>query len=120
MTTFQELGYLYGCGKDTARRYFDELVEIFHTHLVPRLVFPLSPEELKKMSRKEVLEQYPDLLAVLDATNWEQFKPGNFLEKRMSWSAFKHMNVFQVLFGEDVWCLVSFAIERFHVFSCFH
>ena len=60
-TTFQELGYLYGCGKDTARRYFDELVEIFHTHLVPRLVFPLSPEELKKMSRKEVLEQYPDL-----------------------------------------------------------
>jgi hypothetical protein len=119
-TTFQELGYLYGCGKDTARRYFDELVEIFHTHLVPRLVFPLSPEELKKMSRKEVLEQYPDLLAVLDATNWEQHKPENFLENRMSWSAFKHMNVFQVLFGEDVWCLVSFAIERFHVFCCFH
>jgi hypothetical protein len=119
-TPFQELGYQYGCGEESARQYFYELVEIFHSHLVPRLVFPRSPEELKKMSRKEVLDLFPDLLAVLDATNWEQFKPGNFLENRMSWSAFKHMNVFQVLFGEEAWCDTSFAIEKFPVFSCFH
>lgn len=101
-TPFQELGYHYGCGKESARRYFDELVKIFHADLVSRLVFPRSPEELKKMSREEVLDLFPDLLAVLDATNWEQHKPENFLENRMSWSAFKHMNVYQVLFGEDV------------------
>ena len=27
-TTFEELGYQYGCGKETARRYFGELVDI--------------------------------------------------------------------------------------------
>jgi hypothetical protein len=72
------------------------------------------------MRRKEVSDLFPDLLAVLDATNWEQFKPGNFLENRMSWSAFKHMNVFQVLFGEDIWWFAPFAIEKCPVFSCFH
>jgi hypothetical protein len=42
----------------------------------------------------------PDLVAILDATNWEQLKPENFLENRLSYSAFKHMNVYQVLLGE--------------------
>jgi hypothetical protein len=39
-------------------------------------------------------------LAILDATNWEQLKPENFLENRLSYSAYKHMNVYQVLLGE--------------------
>ena len=29
-----------------------------------------------------------------------QLKPENFLENRLSYSAFKHMNAFQVLLGE--------------------
>ncbi len=52
------------------------------------------------MSRPEALEVFPDLLAIMDATNWEQHKPQNFLENRISYSAYKHMNVFQVLFGK--------------------
>ena len=106
-TTFEELGYQYGCGKETARRYFGELVEIFHKHFVPRLVFPRSLQELRAMSREEVLAQFPDLLAILDATNWEQLKPGNFLENRLSYSAYKHMTVFQVLLGEYTGCVVQ-------------
>ncbi len=105
-TPFQELGYQYGCGKESARRYFEELVGIFHEHFVPLLVFPRSPEELKNMSREEVLAQFPDLLAILDATNWEQLKPGNFLENRLSYSSYKHMTVFQVLLGEHTGCVV--------------
>jgi hypothetical protein len=85
-TPFQDLGYQYRCGKESARRYFEELVDVFHKHFVPLLVFPRSLEELKKMSREEVLAQFPDLLAILDATNWEQLKPGNFLENRLSYS----------------------------------
>jgi hypothetical protein len=99
-TTFQELGYQYGCGKESARRYFEEMVEIFHAHFVPRLVFPRTPEELRKMSREQASKQFPDLLGILDATNWEQLKPENFLENRLSYSAFKHMNAFQGLLGE--------------------
>jgi len=111
-TTFQELGYLYGCGKESARRYFGEMVKIFHTHFVPRLVFPRTPEELRKMSREQVSNQFPDLLAILDATNWEQLKPENFLENRLSYSAFKHMNAFQVLLGEDFGCGVSILAKK--------
>jgi hypothetical protein len=105
-TLFQELGYQYGCGKETARRYFEELVDIFHKHFVSLLVFPRSPEDLKNMCREEVLAKFPDLLAILDATNWEQLKPGNFLENRLSYSSYKHMTVFQVLLGEYTGCVV--------------
>ncbi len=98
--TFQELGYQYGCGKESARRYCKELTKLFRGHFVPRLVFPRAPEELSKMARPEVRRMFPDLVAILDATNWEQFKPENFLENRLSYSAYKHMNVYQVLLGE--------------------
>jgi hypothetical protein len=98
--TFQELGYQYGCGKESARRYCDELTDLFQKHFVPRLVFPRPPEEVSAMTRPEVKEKFPDLLAILDATNWEQLKPENFLENRLSYSAYKHMNVYQVLLGE--------------------
>lgn len=111
-TTFQELGYLYGCGKESARRYFGEIVKIFHTHFVPQLVFPRTPEELRRMSREQVSNQFPDLLAILDATNWEQLKPENFLENRLSYSAFKHMNAFQVLLGEGLVAVVQFWAEK--------
>ncbi len=98
--TFQELGYQYGCGKETARRYCNEMTKLFSRQLVPRLVFPRSPADLRDMSRPDVQKLFPDLLAILDATNWEQLKPENFLENRLSYSAFKHMNVYQVLLGE--------------------
>lgn len=96
-TTFAELGYQYGCSRESAREYCDELTDIFHKEIVP---FPRSPEELRKMTREKVQRDYPDLLAILDATNWEQLKPENFLENRLSYSGYKHMNVFQVLLGE--------------------
>ena len=96
---FKELGFQYGCGRETSRRYFREILELFHNHLVPQLVFPRPPEELRNMSRKEVSDMFPNLLAILDATNWEQLQPQNFLENRLSYSAFKHFNAFQVLLG---------------------
>ena len=98
---FSELGYQYGCGKETARRYFEEMVDLFNTHLASRLIFSPTPEELKEMPRREVLDHFPDLLAILDATNWEQLKPENFVENRLTYSAFKHFNSFQVLLGES-------------------
>ena len=98
--TFQELGYQYGCGKESARRYCDELTDLFQKHFVSRLIFPRLPAEVSAMTRPEVKAKYPDLLAILDATNWEQLKPENFLENRLSYSAYKHMNVYQVLLGE--------------------
>jgi Helix-turn-helix of DDE superfamily endonuclease len=119
-TPFEELGYQYGCGSESARRYYNELIDIFHRHFVSRLVFPRSPDELREMSREEVLNQWPDLLALLDATNWEQFKPGNFLENRLSYSAYKHMNVFQVLFGKSIDAFLWFPLKILHFSSRFN
>ena len=96
---FKELGYQYGCGKETARRYYRECMSLFCDHLVPRLVFPRPPEELRQMARQDVFDKFPDLLAVLDATNWEQQKSENFLINRLSYSGFKHFVALQVLFG---------------------
>lgn len=108
-TSFKELGYQYGCGRESARRYFLELMEIFCEHFVSRLVFPRPPEELCNMTRPEVRDKFPDLLAILDATNWEQLLPENFLENRLSYSAYKHMTVFQTLLGE----LTLIGVERY-------
>lgn len=72
------------------------------------------------MSRPKVLRLFPDLLVILDAMNWEQLKPENFLENRLSYSALKHMNVYQVLLGESLGVLwLNFVddeccISRFH------
>ncbi len=96
---FQELGYQYGCGKASAKEYFDEMVELFVTRVVPDVVFPRMPSELKDMTRQEVAQKFPHLLAILDATNWQQLKPENFLQNRLSYSAYKHFNAFQVLLG---------------------
>jgi hypothetical protein len=96
---FVELGWHYGCSETSAKEYFDELVVLFSTHLVPRLVFPRSPSFLREMTSPEVEKVFPDLLAILDGTSWEQLKPENFLENRLSYSAYKHFNAFQVLFG---------------------
>lgn len=100
-TPCHKLGFQYGCGRETARRYCKELTKIFQKHFVPRLVFPRPPKELMDMTRKEVKDNFPDLLAILDATNWEQLKPENFLENRLSYSGYKHMNVYQTLLGES-------------------
>ena len=91
--SFKELGYQYGCGKESARRYFQELDVAFNDNFVERLVFPRLPDDLRNMTRQAVREQFPDLLAILDATNWEQQQPQNFLENRLSYSGYKHMNV---------------------------
>lgn len=96
---FSTLGYQYGCGKESARRYFDELLGIFSKHFVSRLLYPRPPEEVREMTSQHMRELFPDLLAILDATNWEQLKPENFLENRLSYSAFKHKTVFQTLLG---------------------
>jgi Helix-turn-helix of DDE superfamily endonuclease len=113
--TFQELGYQYGCGEESASRYCNELAKIFCQHFVPRLVFPRAPTELHSMTRQEVKATFPDLLAILDATNWEQLKPENFLENRLSYSAYKHKNVYQVLLGESGACFVLCWVALAHV-----
>lgn len=98
--SFKELGYLYGCGKASAQRYHEELVSLFCIHLVPRLVFPRSPEELTAMAVDTTLERFAHLLALLDATNWQQQKAENFLLNRLSYSAYKHFVAFQALLGK--------------------
>jgi hypothetical protein len=100
---FKELGYQYGCGEETARRYCEEMTEMFSFHMVPRLVYPRTPAELRAMRRPEVARAFPDLLGILDATNWEQLTPENFLQNRLSYSAYKHKTVFQSLFGGYRW-----------------
>jgi len=66
------------------------------------------------MSKKEVLETFPDLLALLDATNWRELQSENFLLNRLSYSSYKHFVAFQVLLGKyisvksDWLCLIAF------------
>ena len=100
--SFKEMGYLYGYGRDSARRYYVEIVELFSKFMVPRLGFPRTPEELLQMAVKETRERFPNLLGILVATNWAQQKPENFLLNRLSYSAYKHFVALQVLLGRPL------------------
>lgn len=99
------MGYLYGCGRESARRYFEEIRDIWHEHVVGRLLYPLPPQDVLAMRRDEVAKAFPHLLAILDATNWQQQKAQNFLLNRLTYSAYKHYNSLQVLAGKDsIYC----------------
>ena len=56
------------------------------------------------MADEATRKSFPDLLAVLDATNWQQQKPENFLLNRLSYSAYKHFVAFQTLLGKNRSC----------------
>ena len=94
---FEGLGFLFGIGSTTAQSWFTEMRDLFHEAMVPRLVYPRPPDELRKMIPQKVLDDFPDLLAILDATSWPQKKPENFLLNRLSYSAYKHFVAFQAL-----------------------
>lgn len=110
-TSFQELGYQYGCGKETARRYFGEMTDLWSAHFVPRLVFPRPPMELRKMISPNVAAMFSNLLVILDATNWEILKPEIFLANRLSYSGYKHFNSIQVLCGEAPCACTYFSTD---------
>lgn len=97
---YQELGYLYGIGETTAQRYCKEMLDIFVEHVVPHLVYPRSPEDLRGWASDDVKKAFPDLLAVLDATNLPMPKPEIFFGNRQTYSAHKNMNCNQVLLGK--------------------
>jgi hypothetical protein len=99
-TGFKELGFQYGCGETTARTYFGEMLQTFCDNLVPHLVFPRTPDELRGMTKDEVSKVFPDLLAILDAENREILKVENFLKNRESYSAYQSLDAVQVLFGK--------------------
>lgn len=97
--SFQYLGYLFGCGEQTCRDYHQELVDLFVKHVVPNLVYPFPPSFLMRMKQESAAKEFPDLLYVLDGTSLKQNVPGNFLENRLCYSAYKHEVAFQVLVG---------------------
>jgi hypothetical protein len=98
---YAELGYQYGIGETSAQRYCDEMLDIFAKHVVPHLVFPRPPEQLRGWASERVKEAFPDLMGVLDATNFEMPTPEVFLENRQSYSPHKNMNSNQVLLGKN-------------------
>lgn len=96
---FRALGYEHGIGKSTAKEYFDEMRELFCEKLVPQLVYVRKPEDLTESMSEETKKVFPNLLYLIDATTFDIQKPKNFLMNRLSYSAYKGRNVFQVVFG---------------------
>jgi hypothetical protein len=94
---FKELGYLYGCGKTTAKRWYGEILDLFCDVIVQNVFYPRSPDELRQMRSDLTKVRFADLLAAIDATNWPMLKPENFLLNRLTYSAYKNYNALQVV-----------------------
>ena len=94
---FKELGYLYGCGKTSAKRWYGEILDLFCDVIVQNVFYPRSPDELRRMRSDLTKERFPDLLAAIDATMWQMLKPENFLFNRLTYSAYKNYNALQVV-----------------------
>ena len=111
---FKALGYEHGVGKATAKRYFDEMRKLFLEKLVPQFLYVRKPEDLRARMSEKVKKDFPDVLYLIDATTFDIQKPENFLMNRLSWSAYKGKNVFQVLCGRSslssvhLWPLIFF------------
>jgi hypothetical protein len=93
---FRELGFLYGCGKTTAKRWYGEILDMVCDEIVQKIFYPRSPDELRQMRSDLTKERFPDLLAAIDATMWRMLKPENFLLNPLTCSAYKNYNALQV------------------------
>lgn len=74
--------------------------DLFCEKLVPQLLYVRNPEDLTAMMSQRAKDAFPHLLYLIDATTFDVQKPGNFLLNRLTWSAYKGKNVFQVICGK--------------------
>lgn len=96
---YETLGLLFGIDRDTVSKYYHETLKVFHKELVPRLLYPLSKEEIDVMTPPQVKEDLPGAIVIWDATGLKIKGKENVLLARLLYSAYHHSSEGFAVFG---------------------
>lgn len=96
---FEGLRLEFGVSIGSADKYYKECLQAFHTHVVPRLLYPLSAKELDPMIPPEFAKDLPGCRVIFDLTGFALKGKENVLLSRILWSAYHHRSEAGALFG---------------------
>lgn len=120
-TPYLGLAVLFGISESTMVNYYDEVLEVFSTHLTPRLLYPLSAAQITPMLSEEVKFELPGCLFAVDGTGLAKNTKENALIQRIMWSGYHNRIEFSVLVGKLSvrlqTFLANFMIYHF-IYSC--
>ena len=98
-TPYEGLSVLFGVSVGTASNTFTELLLVFHAHLVPRLLDPLSGDQIDAMMPAECKEDLPGARLIVDLTGFPCKGKENVLLGRVLYSAYHHGSEMASVFG---------------------
>jgi len=88
------LGFLFSLTKETTRRYFREIRDIYHRTCTPLLFYPQSLSTIDSNRPADFAEAFPTIRYILDGVPLQVKMAVKFALNRLSWSTYKHFNCF--------------------------
>ena len=96
---FEGLRIMFGISFGSACTYFMECLNAFHRHVMPRLLHPLSAEQIDAMSSEDIKRDLPGAKLIFDLTAFPWKSKENVLLSRVLYSAYHHRHEGGAVFG---------------------
>ena len=96
---FEGLRIMFGISFGSAFNYFTECLNAFHRHVMPRLLHPLSAEQIDAMSSEDIKRDLPGAKLIFDLTAFPWKSKENVLLSRILYSAYHHRHEGGAVFG---------------------
>ena len=96
---FEGLRLEFGVSIGSANAYYYECLSAYHTHVVPRLLYPLMAHEIDAMIPPDFAKDLPGCRVVFDLSGLAMKGKENVLLSRILWSAYHHRSEAGSVFG---------------------
>ncbi len=97
---FEGLAIMFGAEIGTVHNYYRETLKVFHEHVVPLLLRPLSADEIDSITHADFKRDLPGAKIILDLTGFPWKGKENVLLSRILYSAYHHTHEGAAVFGK--------------------
>jgi len=101
--TYPLLGIFFGVCENTVSSMVGKALDALSEKIFPRLFYLQDKDTVSKSVPERFQQQFPECLLIGDGVPMNIYKPDTFLFQKMTYSAYKHRNVFMFVICE---CLV--------------
>lgn len=124
---FEGLRIMFGVSYGTAYACFMECLKAFHDDVVPRLLHPLSADQIDAMSPENIKRDLPGAKLIFDLTAFPWKAKENVLLSRILYSAYHHRHEGGAVFGECTQdylcfelcvCVLTSSLQLLHPVVC--
>ena len=84
--SFEMLGIMFGVSKNSAKSYYEEVLQTSMTDCVPRLFYFPAPEEVHAYVPDRFKERFPTALLIGDGVHFAAKVPEDFALQSLSFS----------------------------------